>query len=234
MTLQEALLNENNDYEVINKIAIELHDEIVEFYKNKSLRQSLDYTQTIRRHAKFLSDKMKENKLRVIIHLEKSDEVKKYANTSSDDKRTFFITITNKEPARVESIAHELTHIFDYIKAWPKHLRKDKHYRDFYGNKDRQYEINKAYMEYSKSFDKNKREHIQNLYIPYFKTYAEFNARLTNLRKKMETDKHVTDSYKNILNALEIPTTELYMKDVELKKMILTRLYREGLIRRAK
>ena len=231
MKLQQ-LITETSDYEDIDKISKELHGEIIEFYKTKSIRQLLDYTQVIKMNSgREMAKKIKENNLKIIIHLEKSDEVKKYASTDKKEPRYFFITFSNpKEPARMDSIAHELTHIFDYIKAWPKSLHKDDNYKNYYGNKDRQYEINKAYMEYAKSFSKEKREYIQNLYIPYFKTYTEFNARLTNLLRKINIDKHITDSYKNILNALEIPTTDKYLSDKELKRMILSRLHREGIV----
>ena len=229
MTLQN-ILTEGSDYENIDKISQELNEDIKAFYNTKSIRQSLEYTSIFKKYSDIsVSKKIKENKLKVFIKIEKGNEVKKFASTSKENPRDFNITIVNKEPARIDSLAHEITHVFDYIKAWPKALKKDSHHKEHYGEK-RQYEINKAYIEYGKSFDKNKSEEIQSMYLPYFKNYAEFNARLTNLLRNIKKNPSITNSFKNILSALEMPTIDKYLFDKELKKMILARLYREGII----
>lgn len=230
MILQN-IITEGSDYENIDKISQELNKDIKEFYDTKIVRQLLDYTSIFKRNSDIsVSKKIKENNLRVFIKLERGREVKKYASTSSKNPRDFYITIINKEPARIDSLAHEITHVFDYIKAWPKALKKDSYHKEHYGEK-RQYEINKAYIEFGKSiFDGRRSEEIQNMYLPYFKNYAEFNARLTNLLRNIKKNPSVTNSYKNILTALEMPVTDKYLFDKDLKKMILARLYREGVI----
>lgn len=230
MTLQN-ILTEGSDYENIDKISQELNKDIIEFYNTKSIRQSLEYTSIFKKYSDIsVSKKIKENKLKVFIKIEKGNEVKKFASTSKENPRDFYITIVNKEPARIDSLAHEITHVFDYIKAWPKALKKDSYHKEHYGEK-RQYEINKAYIEFGKSiFDGRRSEEIQNMYLPYFKNYAEFNARLTNLLRNIKKRPTITNSYKNILSALEMPITDKYLFDKELKKMILARLYREGII----
>jgi hypothetical protein len=229
MTLQN-IINEGSDYENIEKISQELNKDIVEFYKSKGLRQSLDYTSIFKKNSGMnVNKKIRENKLKVIVKLEKGENVKKFASTSKENPRYFYITIISKEPIRIDSLAHEITHVFDYIKSWPKALGKDSFHKEHYSKKN-QNKLNKAYIEYGKSFDLKKAENIQNMYLPYFKNYAEFNARLTNLLRNINKKPNIIDSYKNILIALEIPITDKYLFDKDLKKMILARLYREGII----